>query len=136
MYSHLLCAKCVGKTYKEYCKDCIKVNRGARKAKWYSAKKKNKAIAQTDTVQLNQPNSTMQDSDESGDCNDNNGIVGSDSIVKKRSIYADLFCITCQQKPLKEICQKCMKKYNSAKSINSYSLTLEHSGEVCQTASF
>ena len=39
------------------------------------------------------------------------------STGKRKSIYSDLMCIDCKEKTKQELCEECIPKYNSAKSI-------------------
>ena len=147
IYSDILCSNCKDKKSKEFCEKC-RVNYSCAKSnKSYNAKKlksvpENRQTVQsvfvgeninqsnqpnqtnsTHLAQSNQPNPTNQTHpDCGGSGNGNNGgseIGGSNG--KKRSIYADLLCTICQNKPRKDYCSECLSNYNNAKAKSSWS---------------
>ena len=148
IYSDILCINCKDKKPKEFCTKC-KVNyiRAKTKKNYYANKHKsvpeNRPTSQsvfvkeninqnnqpnqtnsTHLAQSNQPNPTNQTHpDCGGSGNGNNGGSGvGGSNDRKRSIYAELLCIICQNKPHKDYCSECLSNYNNAKNKRSWSV--------------
>ena len=130
IYSNLLCDLCKDKTHKLFCNGCkLKYKRACHNKSYQKNGKKVK------NNQTNQPNLLNHDSSNSvistGVENEENEneVVNSanassaDNKNGKLSIYADLFCALCKNKPHKEICPGCKSKYTCATSIKSYEKT-------------
>ena len=74
-------------------------------------------------TKINPSNPIRQDYGDSDDSNSDDIAVNSISAGsdgKKRSLYVDLFCIVCQNKPVKQICKECKLIYYCAKSKKCY----------------
>ena len=123
IYSNILCIDCKDKTTKDFCHECGLKYDCAKNAK---SVKKRRLPVESDPTQSNRPNPTdlirLDYGSSIDNVNDSNGSgVADDCVVKKKSIYADLLCITCQYKTRKEYCSECEAKYNLAKKRKSCS---------------
>ena len=118
IYYDLLCDSCNDKPQKDYCDKCITKYTSFKSQKCRSEKKRK--LDNENQIQSNQPNLTeCSGSGRTGSSCSGSNIIGNfGSGSKKQSIYADILCITCQNKPTKEYCPDCRRNYTNARSRN------------------
>ena len=125
-YANVLCNLCQNKATKEYCDVCLPKYNNAKNKIYYANKQKksqqpsiaNSSGSLSDSNINSELNPNISDGIVNGGSNDsqNDSSDSVDICSKKRSIYADFLCDSCQFKKKYEYCDKCKPIYKSVQN--------------------